>query len=136
MEGRFGVIGVHMFLVLERIRAAGQSGDDIARALLETFMTDMDDNLREIGIGDTGVPRRVKKAAVALHEHLAGYRASMAMPADTALITALAENVYLGSGTGQPAVIARYMRRASETIGHSSWNEVCAGRFVFPAVQS
>ena len=66
LEGRFGMIVVHMFLVLERLRRDGDNGQVLGRALLEAFATDMDDSMREIGIGDLSVPRRVKKAAAAL----------------------------------------------------------------------
>jgi cytochrome b pre-mRNA-processing protein 3 len=132
MEGRFGLIGVHMFLVLERIRLEGEKGNEIGRALLEAFMTDMDDNMREIGIGDTVVPRRVKKAAAALREHLEAYRAAFAQVDDAQLTELLARYVYLEGGAGEPAHLAGYMRRAARRLGDQPWADVGSGKLSFP----
>jgi cytochrome b pre-mRNA-processing protein 3 len=134
MEGRFGVIGLHLFLVLERIRSQGSAGDDLARALLETFMTDVDDNLREIGIADMGVPRRVKKAAAALHEHLDAYRAAMAASTDGPLRDALARYVFLDSGAGRPVALAAYVRQATTSLRQQPWAAIRAGTLSFPAL--
>lgn len=133
MEGRFGVIVVHMFLILERIRGEGAKGDGMARALLETFMTDMDDSMREIGIGDMAVPRRVKKAAAALHEQIECYRAAIAETSGTALRAAIERHVLLGSGGGDAPLIAGYIRRAQESLAKQSWTDVREGRVIFPA---
>ncbi len=132
MEGRFGVIVVHMFLVLERIRQEGSKGADLARALLETFVTDMDDSMREIGIGDMGVPRRVKKAAAALHEQIEVYRAAMAATSDVALEAAIERYILFNSGTGDAPAIARHIRQSALNLGQQCWNDLSAGRPDFP----
>jgi cytochrome b pre-mRNA-processing protein 3 len=68
VEGRFEMIAHHMALVLGRLSAEGDSGQNIARALTEACIADLDDNMREIGIGDIVVPRKVKRAAAALYD--------------------------------------------------------------------
>jgi cytochrome b pre-mRNA-processing protein 3 len=133
MEGRFGLIVAHTFLVLERIRAEGAGGDEIARALLETFMTDMDDNMREIGIGDMGVPRRVKKAAAALHEQIEVYREAASSDSDDALIDAIERYVPLEPTTGDAPALARYIRRAANDLALQPWTGIAGGRVTFPA---
>ena len=134
MEGRFGVIAVHMYLVLDRIRQQGTDGDEVARALLETFMTDMDDNMREIGIGDVGVPRRVKKAAAALHEQVEAYTSAMAASDDTALKLALTTYIMLGDGRHDVSGLAHYVRSVAASLIPQSWSEIGAGRITFPTV--
>ena len=134
MEGRFGVIAVHMFLVLDRIRQQGADGDEVARALLETFMTDMDDNMREIGIGDVGVPRRVKKAAAALREQVEAYTSAMAASDDTALKLALTNYILLGDESRDVSGLAHYVRRVAVSLAPQVWSEIEAGRVTFPAV--
>jgi cytochrome b pre-mRNA-processing protein 3 len=132
MEGRFGVIAAHMFLVLERIRQEGDRGEPLARALLETFMTDMDDSMREIGIGDMGVPRRVKKAAAALEEQVTAYRATLTSSTDDALADAIRAYIFLGNrDIGRPDLIAAYLRRTSRYLATQSPDDVGAGRIAF-----
>src|SRR5688572_29367020 len=76
IEGRFELIVLHMHLVLERLRRDERAGDLLSRALIEAFVADMDANMREIGIADLGVPRRVRKAAAALFERSRVYAAA------------------------------------------------------------
>jgi cytochrome b pre-mRNA-processing protein 3 len=76
-EGRFSVLVMHLALVLERLRAEGGAGSAFGQAVIEAFVTDMDDNMREIGIGDTSVPRNVKKAAAALEARWNRYREAL-----------------------------------------------------------
>ena len=63
------MVVIHLFLVLERLRVAGASpeAEAAAQALVDAFVTDIDDSLRELGTGDVGVPRRVKRAAAGFY---------------------------------------------------------------------
>ena len=77
LEGRFEMIVLHLFLVLDRLSAFRPGSDELARTLSETFVTDMDDCMRELGVGDTSVPKKVKRAAIALGERSAAYKKAM-----------------------------------------------------------
>lgn len=135
-EGRFGMIGVHMFLVLERLRTEGRAGQELGRALLETMMTDIDDSLREIGFSDLAVPRRVKKAAAALHEQLAAYRAAAAGASGDALASLLAHHVYLDRETGAPERLAAYMAASARHLEQQPLTRLANGEVTFPAFGS
>lgn len=63
-----------LFPVLERLGADGRRTARVARYLSETFVTDVDDTLREMGVGDMSVPKKVKRAAQALGERCLAYR--------------------------------------------------------------
>lgn len=67
--------------VLQRLAAEKPRADRLARYLTETFVTDIDDSLREMGVGDMSVPKKVKRAAQALGERGLAYR-SAAQSAD------------------------------------------------------
>lgn len=76
VEGRYEMIALHVCLVLEGIER-GATSDAVARALIEHFVTDMDDSLRQLAVGDLSVPRKVKKAAAGLRERHAAYRSAL-----------------------------------------------------------
>lgn len=76
-EGRFEMIALHVVLVMHRLALIEPGGAEMARLLAETFMTDMDDNMREIGIGDLAVPKKIKRAAAALYDRHRDYGAAM-----------------------------------------------------------
>lgn len=112
MEGRFEAIVLHMFMVLERLKQEGEPGQRVGQAVLESLIADMDDALRQIGIGDMGVPRRVKRAAGAVRERVRDYGG-----ATDGLERGLLRHVWgLESGTdaaeamGHAARLASYVR--------------------------
>lgn len=85
-DGRFESIALHTVLILDRLLADGKDGAVLARALVEAVISDFDDQLREMGVSDMAVPKRVKKAAAALHDRLVAYRPGLTA-ADAALLT-------------------------------------------------
>ena len=55
-EGRFELIALHLFLALEGMKDAGRIGrPKLSQRTIETFVTDMDDCMREMGVGDMAV---------------------------------------------------------------------------------
>src|SRR5579872_2003929 len=61
MDGRFDLVTLHAWLVLERLQAAGL--DAAAQALTDVLFIGFDEALREQGIGDMGLGRRMKAMA-------------------------------------------------------------------------
>ena len=51
---------------------------DLPRLLVEAFIADMDDSLREMGTGDLTVPKKVRRAATGLYERSMAYKAALA----------------------------------------------------------
>jgi cytochrome b pre-mRNA-processing protein 3 len=88
VNGRFEMVVLHTVLVLRRLDAKE------AQALFDLFCRDMDDNLREIGVGDLGVPRQMRRIGEAFYGRRAAYEAALAAPDAEALVAALARNVY------------------------------------------
>jgi cytochrome b pre-mRNA-processing protein 3 len=90
-EGRTALIILLMFPALDRLQASGGTRERrLARYMSETFVTDIDDCLREMGVGDMSVPKKVKRAAQALGERCVAYRRAAGAP-DPA--TALADEL-------------------------------------------
>jgi cytochrome b pre-mRNA-processing protein 3 len=77
-EGRFELVALHLFLVAERVKAHQPDGEALAQGLIEALVTDMDDCMREMGVGDLTVPKRVKRAAAVFYERAGVYRQALA----------------------------------------------------------
>src|SRR5262245_14336163 len=67
-EGRFEMLALHLVLVLHRLARAGANSRPLQEAITEAFVIDMDDNMREMTVGDLAVPRHVKRAVAVLHD--------------------------------------------------------------------
>lgn len=135
LDGRFDMIVLHTFLVMRRLRAiASKPTDDLSQDLFDLLFADMDSNLREIGVGDLGVGKRVKKMAQAFYGRVEAYEAGLTATDDALLTDALARNLY---GTTQPALpnqlaMAAYMRAADQRLTEQSAEDFLAGILDFP----
>ena len=92
LDGRFEIILLHVFLTLRFLK--GQGRDDLSRRLQEALFDDMDRNLREMGVGDMGVAKRVKTMSKAAYGRLEAY--TKAFADEQALKEVLVRNVYRG----------------------------------------
>ncbi|MFN0218191.1 MAG: ubiquinol-cytochrome C chaperone family protein [Hyphomicrobium sp.] len=120
-EGRFEMVAIHLFLALEALRrtpdAADRGLDAVPRLTIEAFVTDMDDCLREMGVGDLTVPKKVKRAAAGFYERSGDYRAALVAQDATALSLALSKHVW-GAAEVAPhaAVLGDYVRVALKAL--------------------
>lgn len=129
-DGRFALLVAHMFLVMERLRAEGEAGQELSRSLVETFVTDMDDSMREMGVGDLSVPKKVKKAAGALYDSVAVFRQVAEEPEET-LAGALRQTLMQGESEPAALAVAAYMRRAGAALADWPAAELLSGRVKF-----
>lgn len=119
-EGRFDMVALTMFLVLEPLKSAGAGGTALAQGVIEAFVQDMDDCMREMGVGDLTVPKKVKRAAAAFYERAGAYRAALSVADDSALSAALQRYVYQGKesvGLVQLTAKVRATARALNAAG-------------------
>lgn len=91
LDGRFEMILLHLFSVLHRLKTLPET-KEFRQQLMEVFMEDMDRSVRELGVSDTGVGKRVKKMAAAMYGRLAAY--DMSADDVEALKVALRRNLY------------------------------------------
>lgn len=61
VTGRFDMICLHMSLLFGRLRGEGKQVDDFAQSVFDLFFKDMDRQLREMGVTDLGVPKKIQK---------------------------------------------------------------------------
>lgn len=134
-DGRFALLVAHMFLVMERLRGEDVDGQELSRALVETFVTDMDDSMREMGVGDLSVPKKVKKAAGALYDSVAAIR-QVADEPEEILAGALRQTLMQGETEPAALAVAAYIRCAGTALGDLPLDELLAGRVKFADVQS
>lgn len=135
LDGRFDMIVLHAFLVMRRIGIEGEAGATLAQALFDVMFSDMDQNLRELGVGDLAVGRRVKTMARGFYGRVKAYDEGLARADDVALTAALRRNLYATAEAtpGEVAAMVRYLREAARTLAGQPRAELMAGRLRFPA---
>lgn len=125
IDGRFDLVVLHAFLVLERL--SGEGRRDLAQAFLDVLFVSFDEGLRDLGAGDIGMGRRMKSMANAFYGRLDAYRKATG---EEALAAAVWRNVYRqGEGSeGSARKLARYMLKARVALAAG---DIASGKVSF-----
>jgi cytochrome b pre-mRNA-processing protein 3 len=99
VTGRFDVLSLHLVLLLRRLKSE-PSARAFNQALVELFFRDMDRSVRELGVTDIGVPKKIKTMGNVFYGLVAALTAALdsGVPANVAAV--LARNVYGGPHDG------------------------------------
>jgi cytochrome b pre-mRNA-processing protein 3 len=115
VNGRFDLLLLHLWLVLRRLKSA-KEGAALSQALFDHFCQDMDDNLREMGVGDLTVPKRMQAFGEAFYGRTAAYDMALS-EGHEALAQALCKNVLNGEYIEQARGLAAYTEAAMAALG-------------------
>lgn len=129
-EGRFDLLVLHAGLVLRRLRELGPEGRDLAQALVDLMFARFDVAMRELGVSDIGVPKRMKRMAEAFKGRTAVYDRALAQGDLPGLTVAIARNILGGGGHGGP--LARYALAAAATLATVPLDAFDSGCPAFP----
>jgi cytochrome b pre-mRNA-processing protein 3 len=141
VEGRFEALCLHGFLVLHRLKTEGDLGRELGQKFFDAMFEDMDRNLREIGIGDLAVGKRIKLLAENFYGRIKSYESAMGEPPG-ALEAAIARNLLtetaVARSIGAPAAVppfagavAAYIRREVVGLAAQSCAALAEGRIAF-----
>lgn len=109
-EGRFDSLTLHASLVVRRLRDDQSPGPDMAQNLVDTIFRHFDRTLREMGVGDTSVPKRMKGLAEAFLGRCTAYDQAL-RGGGGELSACLQRNVYRAPRDG--AALARYVESSA-----------------------
>lgn len=137
LDGRFETVVLHVFLVAQRLKSEpSKAAAGLSRALLESFVTDMDRSLREMGAADLGVGRRVTAMAEGLYGRLKAYETALAESGDAALEAALRRNLYgtvVAPDDAALETVCGYVRRQQAALAGQAFAALEAGQVEFLA---
>jgi cytochrome b pre-mRNA-processing protein 3 len=133
VNGRLEMIMLHAVLLLCRVEGEAGPLRDLGQALFDQFCRDMDDSMREMGVGDLAVPRRMRQIGEAFYGRQAAYRAALAASDQDALVAALQRNVYEGAGAPDCVErLATYVREAVRRLADQDGGRFTRAEIAFP----
>jgi cytochrome b pre-mRNA-processing protein 3 len=143
MDGRFELIVLHLVLVLHRLAREEEAGAGrgpagaVGQRLFDAFCRDLDDNLREMGVGDLAVPKKMRRFGEAFYGRLGAYRAALAATDERELEKVLGRNIFEIAGTDARAVqLARYARATARQLDAEEAAVLLAGNLALPSPES
>lgn len=130
LEGRFEALTLHMVLVLRALRRLPAPANEVAQELVDLMFRQLDVSLREMGVGDTMVPKRMKTLAQAFYGRAQAYDSALESPDRSKLAETLGRNIREG---GRPAEgLARYVMASEADLGASRLDRLLNEGPAFP----
>ena len=134
VTGRYAMVTLHTFLVLERLRGQGEKAADFGQELVDELFADMDRSLRELGVGDISVGKKVRKMSEVFYGACDAYHSALEQKTDDngkALSAALKRNAVQEAGESQLQCLTDYTFEAHEALGQVPVDDIIAGRLAF-----
>jgi len=141
LDGRFDLIGLYAILLIHRLRFLPEPGPALAQAVFDAMFSDMDVALREMGVGDLSVGKRVRAMWEAFHGRARAYEQALASADPDELPQALARNVWRGTTPpdGAAEALARLARAQHRHLATQAEAKLFSGQVNFisqaPATQ-
>lgn len=142
VDGRFDLISLHAILLFHRFASADKATQRVGQAVFDLFFLDMDQQLREMGVSDVGVPKKIKKMAQAFYGRAAAYRAAFDQP-PSVLKEAFIRNIFLNisrseekeeqrSGEEAAACLTWYSHTAHADLAEQEAMALSCGHIIWP----
>ncbi|HEX3485081.1 MAG TPA: ubiquinol-cytochrome C chaperone family protein [Micropepsaceae bacterium] len=115
IDGRFDLLTLHGFVLLDALKSAGPPGAKLGTQLASVIFAGFDDALRELGVSDIGMSRRIKAMAGAFYGRLEAYGSANSL---TLLADAIGRNVYREEAgrRGEAEALAHYIFFARDAL--------------------
>ncbi len=135
VEGRFEQIALHVWLILRGLKSDDPAAKKVGQKLFDVMFENLDDSLRELGVGDLIVGKKIRKLAENFYGRIGAYEVALGPEAgETDLAAALARNIYDTDDDACAARLARYARASAELIAEQPVSRLAGGivRFAEP----
>lgn len=131
--GRYESLSLHMILFLRRTKDAAGGLPALGQEVVEEFFKDVDHSLRELGIGDASVPKRMKKLARMFYGRAASYDGPIGMEDAKGLTDALTRNIFPDAKDWPQGIdFARHALAVAKSLDQQPDAAILAGDVLFP----
>lgn len=132
--GRLEMLSLVMILFFRRTSRSDRSGQELAQEIIDAFFQDIDHSIRELGVGDQSVPKRMKKLAGMFYGRAQTYGEALQAQDAASLAQALRRNIHPDM-TDAPSMegLAAWALRAEKTLGTVSEDAIARGTLELPA---
>jgi len=126
--GRFDMLAMHVYLFARRLRAEdSEVSIALSQDVFDLFVADVERALRELGIGDTTVPKRKKKMVRSFYGQIEDFDEALAS-AQLDVLAERAEARYLAESKQSSAeALASYMLNTAKTLDEQSFENILKG---------
>ena len=139
MEGRYEMIVIHIFLFLQNLENSEKNNAQIGKAISEEFFSELDGSLREMGVGDITVPKKMRKLADSFYGRLYAYKEGIEKNEKNTLSQAIQRNVFghddenkeLGTTSLNSDKLSNYMIETNKLLSNNIKEALSLGTIKF-----
>ncbi|MEQ8447452.1 MAG: ubiquinol-cytochrome C chaperone family protein [Pelagibacterium sp.] len=131
LTGRFDMISLHAALVFRRLRSSEKQSKDFSQNVFDCFFHDMDRSLREMGVGDLSVGKRIEKMGSLFYGMLSNLSSILDAGDRARLIDFVSRNFHAGATHPLAERFADYILESDETLASQSVEQIMAGSVTF-----
>lgn len=128
VTGRFDMITLHLALLFRRLRREGKAVDDFAQAVFDLFFKDMDRSLREMGVTDIGVPKKIQKMGNIFYGLLTNLSEAMDRADRAEVEEVIRRNLFDGADEAAAAQLAAYLFDEAARLERQPTAAIMAGK--------
>lgn len=128
VEGRFETYTLHVVLLLDRLKGQGEQAAETSQALFDEYVTALDHALREMGVGDLSVGKKMRKLGEAFYGRAKSYEAAFAALPDEQPLTALVgRTVYAQGDPAKAPRLTEYVLGQRTALAEQPLTAILAG---------
>lgn len=131
MTGRFDMISLHAALVFRRLRSSEKLTRDFSQNVFDCFFKDMDRSLREMGVGDLSVGKRIEKMGSLFYGMLTNLSSALETGEREAVIGFISRNFHDGHIHPEADKFADYILLCDDLLATQSIEDLMAGKVTF-----
>ncbi len=135
VEGRFELYSLHVILLVCRLKDEGPEAAEVSQALFDAYLRSLDDALRDMGVGDLSVGKKMRKLGQAFYGRAKAYDAALATDSDE-LQALIARTLFADAPNSDAVAMAGYVRRGAASLAAQPLAEILAGRAAWAEILS
>ena len=124
LDARFELYTLHVLILFLRLKQDGERGEVAAQKLFDTYISSLDHTLRELGVGDVSVGKKMRKLGESLYGRMSAYEGPLRAEDVDALAASLAKNVYESTDADTGLALARYAVASRQNLTPQSFEAV------------
>ena len=134
VEGRFELYTLHVVLVLHRLKGQGAVAAEISQGLFDTYLLALDDALREMGVGDLSVGKKMRKLGEAFYGRAKAYQAALEGGDHAGLAALIGRTVYVDQDDAAVDRLADYVQRSTALLATQALEDILTAQLAWPDI--
>jgi cytochrome b pre-mRNA-processing protein 3 len=136
IDVRFELYTVHIVLLLTRLKGAGEEAGEVSQAMFDTYLKALDNALRELGVGDLSVARKMRRLGETIYVRTRALTDALAPEAEPGALESIVAQAILGGedSAARAAALAAYIRDARDALAGQPLAKVLDGDLQWPKI--